>query len=356
MNRPIDARYLDPADQLWLACAERVGLKVTRTPDAYATTNGRASLAIGTAETLDADDCLAQMVFHELCHSLIEGEESFDKPDWGLDNTSARDTEREHGCLRLQAHLAHRHGLRQVLAPTTDFRDYYDRLPADPLADRHLPATQLAIRAVRRAALPPWGPHLGQALAATAAIARAVGELPGRASKAPPSLWDLVEAAPPAHPTGLPGTIDTSGESCGTCAWRFTAGPGRPVDRCRQVDGARVAEEWPRCERWEPVLDCQECGACCRAAYHSVTVSRRDRVLELHPELVVDRGQYVELRRSGDRCAALAGGRLERPADESSAFVPYRCLIYPDRPKPCRDFENAGEHCLTARRRVGLSL
>jgi len=356
MNRPIDARYLDPADQVWLACAERIGLRVTRTPDAYATTDGRSSLAIGTAETLDADDCLAQMIFHELCHSLIEGEESFDKEDWGLDNTSTRDTIREHGCLRLQAHLAQRYGLRRVLAPTTDFRDYYDRLPADPLADRHLPATQLAILAARRAALPPWGAHLGRALQATAAIANAVAEVPPGKRTGPPSLWELVDPAPAPHPTGLPGSRSSEPDGCGSCAWRFTAGPGRRVDRCRQADGARVAPDWPRCERWEPSLDCQECGACCRAAYDSVTVTRRDRVIELHPELIVDRGQYVELRRSGDRCAALAGGRLAGESDESSAFVPFRCLIYPDRPKPCRDFENAGEHCLTARRRVGLSL
>ena len=32
---------------------------------------------IGTADTLDADDSLAQMIFHELCHSLVQGEDSF---------------------------------------------------------------------------------------------------------------------------------------------------------------------------------------------------------------------------------------------------------------------------------------
>lgn len=349
MTRQVTQRYLDPADQVWLACANRVGLKVTRTREAYAATDGGKGLRIGEADVLDADDCLAQMIFHELCHSLVEGEESFERPDWGLDNTSERDHVREHACLRLQAHLAQAHGLRSVLAPTTDFRDYYDQLPADPLADRHLPATQLAIVAARRAKTPPWAPHLPRALAATQAIANAT-----RGFRAAGSLWEQVTDAPIQHPTGLPGSAQGD-RQCGTCAWRYLGGRGKQVTRCRQADDARVDDSWPGCQRWEPELDCQQCGACCRAAYHSVTISRRDVVNELHPEMVVDRGQYLELRRSGDRCTALAGGQLE-PDDDGGSLVPYRCLIYPDRPKPCREFENAGAHCLTARRRVGLSL
>jgi hypothetical protein len=347
VTRTIDKRYTDPADQVWLTCAERVGLRISRTRDAYAATDGRKELAIGEREVLDADDCLAQMIFHELCHSLIEGEESFGLPDWGLDNTTERDYVREHGCLRLQAHLAMAHGLREVLAPTTDFRAYYDGLGPDPLAERTLPATQLAITAARRSRTPPWAPHLDEALRATARIAEATSELAPR-----DSLWSLYQPTPPPHPTGLPGSnLDNH---CGQCAWHYVGGRGRQVARCRQADDARIDPAWRGCARWEPPPDCQECGACCRAAYHSVTIPRRDPVRELHPELVVDRGQYVELKRSGDRCAALAGGRVE-DRDER-AFVPYRCLIYPDRPKPCRDFENSGEHCLTARRRVGLSL
>ncbi|HTM20170.1 MAG TPA: hypothetical protein VL172_06680, partial [Kofleriaceae bacterium] len=60
----------------------------------------------------------------------------------------------------------------------------------------------------------------------------------------------------------------------------------------------------------------------------------------------VDRGEYLELRRSGDRCAALTGDLATR----------FHCTIYADRPQTCRDFELGGDHCLTARRRVGLSL
>ena len=54
-------------------------------------------------------------------------------------------------------------------------------------------------------------------------------------------------------------------------AWRYRAGPGRVVDRCQRT-GDRIDVAWPACEGWEPAsLDCQECGACCRA------VSRRLR-------------------------------------------------------------------------------
>jgi Fe-S-cluster containining protein len=78
-----------------------------------------------------------------------------------------------------------------------------------------------------------------------------------------------------------------------------------------------------------------------------VTVSRRDPVCRLHPELIVDRGRFVEIRRQGERCAALAGG----PAGSAS----FECVIYPDRPRPCREFEQGSLNCLEARRRVGLS-
>ena len=54
---------------------------------------------------------LAQLILHELCHALVEGPGALNRPDWGLDNESARDVEREHACLRLQARLAQRQRL-----------------------------------------------------------------------------------------------------------------------------------------------------------------------------------------------------------------------------------------------------
>ena len=43
-------------------------------PHAYATTNGRGVIGIGERDTLDGDDCLAQLILHELCHALVQGE------------------------------------------------------------------------------------------------------------------------------------------------------------------------------------------------------------------------------------------------------------------------------------------
>ena len=102
MAREVTQRYVDPLAQVWLGAARRIGLRVIRTPDAYATTDGSGTLAIATAEGMDADDSLAQMIFHELCHSLVEGEESFRAPDWGMDNTGPDHDFREHACLRVQ--------------------------------------------------------------------------------------------------------------------------------------------------------------------------------------------------------------------------------------------------------------
>jgi hypothetical protein len=148
----------------------------------------------------------------------------------------------------------------------------------------------------------------------------------------------------------LPPAAADERRTCGNCAWRH----GR-AGQCRQADGQRVQPAWPACERWEPALDCLECGACCRAAYDCVVVSPRDPVRKKHPQLVVVRGPYLEMQREGDRCAQLNGGAKGHGAGEPQ-FEPYTCKIYDDRPRTCRDFQNAGEHCLTARRRVGLSL
>ena len=157
MSRPIHHRYVDPLAQIWLDCAARVGLRVVRSGDAYASYqppgDGRGTLIIGDDASLDADDSLAQMIFHELCHSLVQGEDAFERADWGLDNETDRDAWREHACLRVQAVLAARHGLRGFFAPTTDYRaDFWDQLPADPLADRGDPSVHAAIVALRRAA------------------------------------------------------------------------------------------------------------------------------------------------------------------------------------------------------------
>jgi hypothetical protein len=224
--REVGHRYLDPLDQIWLATAQRIGLRIERSGEVYASTDGTGALRIGTDATLDADDCLAQMIFHELCHALVEGPGSFAKPDWGLENIDARDLAREHACLRTQAALAGRHGLRALLAPTTDYRAFYDRLSEDTLAplagdaaagappgDASVvavgdapgiapgdPSIALARAALGRAHEPPWAPHLEAALRATAAIAGVVAPFATNSDEPPagslPPLWRLVASAP----------------------------------------------------------------------------------------------------------------------------------------------------------------
>jgi Fe-S-cluster containining protein len=349
--RQVEHRYEDPLSRVWLAAAERIGLRVERSADAYASTDGNGTLVIGDAASLDADDSLAQMIFHELCHSLVQGEGAFARPDWGMDNVSDADVWREHACLRLQAHLAARHGLRGLFAPTTDFRAFWDRLPADPFADRSDPSVTAAIRGLHRADLPPWSPALGDALAATATIAAAVGKADS------PSLWSTVAPPPAPHPIGLPAHAEPSSGSCGTCAWRYEGGPGRRAERCRQAAGLKVDRSWPACERYEPAasLDCQTCGACCREAYGAVEVGKRDPIRKKRPDFVVARGEFLEVRRAGDRCAALCGGETITTGPTPTT-ARYHCTIYDDRPKTCRDFTLGSEHCLTARQRVGLSV
>lgn len=345
MPREVTHCYVDPLAQVWLGAARRIGLRVVRTPDAYAMTDGHGTLAISDDAGLDADDSLAQMIFHELCHSLVEGEASFAKPDWGMDNTGPDHDWREHACLRAQWVLTGRHGLRAVFAPTTDFRAFWDTLSGDVLADRTDPSVQAAIAALRRAELPPWAPALGDALAATARIAAVAAAFAQPHAGERPPLWAGVTPPAPPHPTGLPA--GDAAAACGSCAWRFEQRGGV---RCRQAARA-IDDAWPACERYEAALDCQTCGACCREAYHSVEVARRDPATKKQPAYIVDRGTYLEVKRDGERCAALHGGLVEL-----GKTTRFHCVIYDDRPRTCREFTLGSAHCLTARRRVGLSL
>lgn len=189
MERKVDHIYLDPLDAIWLTVAERVGFRVERSSEVYASTDGRGMMVIGAPDTLDSDDCLAQMILHELCHSLTEGAESLGVPDFGLDNETTADAVREHACLRLQAWLTGKYGLRRVLAPTTDFRSDYDELPENPLEGDD-PSATAAQQAADRAGQPPWAPHIEDGLRATAKVveaARALGAHNPSSEK--PPIW-----------------------------------------------------------------------------------------------------------------------------------------------------------------------
>ncbi len=197
MTRRITHRYVDPLDALWLQAAHAMGLRVVRDAEVFAATDGRGTLRLGTPETLGPDDCVAQMVFHEICHWLVEGEAARRLPDWGLDNVTDRDLWREEATLRLQAALLRPHGLRWVLAPTTDHRPRYDALPADPAEGAEPRVAERLALALRRARRPPWAPHLQRALRATADIARLLRTVGAdRSVEGPPSLWERYEPPP----------------------------------------------------------------------------------------------------------------------------------------------------------------
>ncbi|MCP4449357.1 MAG: YkgJ family cysteine cluster protein [Myxococcales bacterium] len=336
LPRAITHCYRDPLSEVWIAAAHKVGLKVQRTSDAFAHSDGAGSLYIATDEHLDEDDCLAQMIFHEICHSLVEGPCAFQTPDWGLDNRHDEHRFREHAALRVQAVLTGRFGLRNVLAPTTDFRSFYDDLGPCPLSGEFGESTMLAKVALRRAETTPWWPHLGRALEATASIVKIASKW--AAPSQSPALYRRREEPLPPHVSGLPARSSDFAETCGDCTWLGSSG------HCQQA-GRDLSAEERACERFEAAFDCLDCGACCRAAYHSVTIAEGDVVEKRHPRLMVHHENYTELRREGDHCAAL-----------ESSDGRHSCSIYEDRPTCCREFKNAGTHCVTARRRLGLSL
>lgn len=182
--RKIHSTYRDPLEIIWIDAAAKMGMRVERSREVNASWDGCGTLKIGTPETLDPDDCVAQMILHEVCHALCEGPDCLTKPDWGLDNSDPAKRVHEHACLRLQAALADQYRMRSFFAATTFFRSYYDRLPADPLsdvpsqtdrlADDVDPAVTLAQAAWVRAQQGPWANPLEDALRRSAMIARAL--------------------------------------------------------------------------------------------------------------------------------------------------------------------------------------
>ncbi|MCX7396383.1 MAG: hypothetical protein NT138_01745 [Planctomycetales bacterium] len=180
--RKISRKYADPVDLIWLHAAAQMGMRIERSAEVNASWDGQGVLTIGTPETLDPDDCLAQMILHESCHSLCEGEQSLLKPDWGLESFNPYKKVREHACLRLQAMFADRYNMRSFYAATTVFRRYYDQLPADPLGDGDDPAIEIAREAWDRANRGPWAQPLDEALRRTALIADVLRDIADVAS------------------------------------------------------------------------------------------------------------------------------------------------------------------------------
>jgi hypothetical protein len=186
MSRAINHRYRDPLDVIWLSTAEALGMKVTRSDAVFASWDGEAVLTLSSEDCFDADDCLAQMIFHEICHALVAGPAGQAQPDWGLENQDDRHLVQEKAAQRVQAALADPHGLRGFLAVTTDHRAVYEALGDAPLAHCADAAVPLARAGWLRAQDPPWAEALESALRATAELARTTAPF------APAdSLWSL---------------------------------------------------------------------------------------------------------------------------------------------------------------------
>jgi hypothetical protein len=183
---------------IWLATARRLGLHVRRNAKIYSATDGTGLLELGPLDTLDPDDTTGQMIFHEICHWITNGRETFHERDWGFPLDIELDP-RELACLRLQAHLAQRHGLRDMFGPTSDFRAYYDAIPEDTLtpiddSPREADVCAIAREAIARAGEAPWAEAVQEALCATAELRGVLRRFLGDyATDVPddslPSLW-----------------------------------------------------------------------------------------------------------------------------------------------------------------------
>jgi hypothetical protein len=153
----------------------------------------------------------------------------------------------------------------------------------------------------------------------------------------------------PLHKSGFPVAAN-SGETCAGCGFSFMLANKLACRKTRALPeqrGKRVAAHDRACVRFEPKLDdesCFACGACCREAFDRVDVRAGDLIKKARPDLVSSDGYGAHLARPGGSCVALA-----------KVDGQHRCQIYEQRPGACAEFEIAGDACLTARRRVGLS-
>lgn len=359
VSRLPHTRYQDPVDLIWLQAASSLGITVVRSAEAYAAWDGSGTLTLSSAEHLDADDCLAQMILHEVCHLLVSGERARQQADWGLDNTSPRDLVYEYATNRLQAALAQAYGLRQFMAVTTRWRSYYDALPPDPLAPCSDAAQPLALAGWQRAKVQPYRSVLHNALTATAEVALLLGE-----SAPEDSLWRTAQAA---HPTGFFQHANAA-LHCSGCAWAMPRSDGKlqcrqtrsgctPVsyflgEPARQPARLRLDATQRACEHWEPTLtteDCFRCGCCCHKGFDVVEVTATETFTRRHPDLIEIRSaERRVVPRPAGRCVALTG--------DGSTEAPYLCCHYDERPRSCRSFALGGDACLQARQRCGYKV
>lgn len=123
-------------DDQWVSFLETIGGQVQRSDACFVAWLGDTqTMLIAHDDDLDADDTLAQIILHEICHHLVEGPQSWRQDDWGLDNMTDDDIDREYAALRLQAAILSTPTQRTYLQPTTDHRWFYEALASSPLTD-----------------------------------------------------------------------------------------------------------------------------------------------------------------------------------------------------------------------------
>jgi hypothetical protein len=116
-----------------VAAAAEFGLRVERAAGSWVSYRAaQRAIVVAPDQELDPDDCLLQIVLHELCHWMVQGPAAVAYDDWGLDNQTADDEACEHAALMLQRTLLAPRALVDVLEPTTEFRAYYRELGFDP--------------------------------------------------------------------------------------------------------------------------------------------------------------------------------------------------------------------------------
>ncbi len=383
----VPSQYIDPLDQIWISTAAKLQLTVRRDSSAYASYDGQGTITIARPEDLDPDDCLAQMILHELCHYFVEGETSFFKQDWGLSAYGEETTSvlREHACQRLQAALLTPFGLTRLLAPTTEFRSYYDSLPENPIKDSfNDPAIPFAQAGLARTKKAPYQRILQDALSRTRTIYRLCAEggpgshsvsVPASISDATssptsnsdpalPSIWERVP--PPAlHPSGFPLSTAVSSKTCGDCAW-YQNGSQKP--KCAYAESfynlspeveLRAApratpkatnlfnKNHPPCVLFEQRLNCLACGACCKEGYDLVPLGKKDHALLQESPWTMRLGKAWFIKRNPKfhHCLALR-----------SVGAEHLCQIYERRPQACSELAEGSTACIIARQRIGLCL
>lgn len=142
-------RALRHLDGRWIALLGHFNACIERSDSCFVAWLAEPrTLIVGTDDELDADDTLAQIVLHELCHHLCEGLASDRSDDWGLNNMTDDDLPNEYAALRLQAQLLTTPLLRTYLQPTTEHRWFFEALADAPLTDAVHADTEPRSRAI----------------------------------------------------------------------------------------------------------------------------------------------------------------------------------------------------------------